>query len=147
MANQFVYKDQLIKSGDTVIVHQIIEEGGKKRIQKFEGIVISIKKGPNGTFTVRRLSKIGVGVERIFPIDSPWIDKIEVKNPVKTRRAKLYYLRTKKSKKDLRFKKDEKRTEILKQQRKAQNKLHAQKSKTPPSPQANPAPAAKKSKN
>ena len=130
MANQFVFQDQLIKSGDTVIVHQIIEEGGKKRIQKFEGIVIAIKKGENGTFTVRRLSRSGIGVERIYPIETPWIEKVEIKEPVKTRRAKLYYLREKKSKKDLRFKKDEKRMAVLKAAQKARHKAHAQKSQT-----------------
>ncbi len=114
MANQFTYDGLLIKSGDTVVVHQIIKEGDKKRIQKFEGIVIKIKKGTNSTFTVRKLAKGNIGVERIFPLDSPWIKKIELKYPAKARRAKLYYLRSKKTKRDLKFKKDEKRAEELK---------------------------------
>ena len=117
MANQFKYKDILIKSGDTVVVHQLVQEKDKKRVQRFEGTVISIKSGANASFTVRKLAKLGIGVERIFPIDSPWIDKIEIKEPAKARRAKLYYLRAKKSKQDLKLAKDEKRVEELKQRK------------------------------
>lgn len=117
MANQFKYKDTLIKSGDTVVVHQLVQEKDKKRVQRFEGTVISIKGGTNASFTVRKLAKLGVGVERIFSVDSPWIDKIEIKEPAKARRAKLYYLRTKRSKQDLKLAKDEKRVEELKQRK------------------------------
>ncbi len=143
MANQFVFQNQLIKSGDSVVIHQIIEEGGKKRIQKFEGIVIAINKGESGTFTVRRLGRTGVGVERIYPMDTPWIEKIEIKEPVKTRRAKLYYLREKKSKKDFRFKKDEKRTIQLRTAQKAKNKAHGKKSNNQESNQTRKAAATK----
>ncbi len=123
MTNSFQYGDLLIKSGDTVVVHQIIQEGEKKRIQKFEGLVIKIRKGVNGTFTVRKLAKGNIGVERIFPINSVWIEKIELKYPAKARRAKLYYLRAKKTKRDLKFKKDEKRaTELKKKNSKAAKK-------------------------
>ncbi len=81
------------KSGDTVKVHFKVVEGGNERIQIFEGVVIQRKgSGLSETFTVRKIS-FGVGVERIFPIHSPRIDKIEVVKTGKVRRAKLYYLR------------------------------------------------------
>ncbi len=81
------------KSGDTVKVHFKVVEGGNERIQVFEGVVIQRKgSGLSETFTVRKNS-FGVGVERIFPINSPRIDKIEVVRIGKVRRAKLYYLR------------------------------------------------------
>ena len=81
------------KVGDTVRVHAKIIEGDKERIQVFEGAVISRANGGNrATFTVRKIS-YGVGVERIFPLHSPRIDKIEVVIRGRVRRAKLYYLR------------------------------------------------------
>lgn len=79
--------------GDTVKVHVKIKEGEKYRIQAFEGTVIAKKHGGiNETFTVRRLAH-GVGVERVFPLHSPIIDKVQVIRHGKIRRAKLYYLR------------------------------------------------------
>ncbi|MGD9097126.1 MAG: 50S ribosomal protein L19 [Desulfobacterales bacterium] len=79
--------------GDTVKVHVKIKEGEKERIQVFQGVVISKRKGrTNATFTVRKVS-YGVGVERIFPMHSPIIDKIEVIARGRVRRAKIYYLR------------------------------------------------------
>ena len=85
-----------IQPGWTVKVHQKIKEGEKERVAPFEGIVIARKHGneAGGTFTVRRIIS-GVGVEKIFPIYSPTIEKIEVLKKAKVRRAKLYYLRTK----------------------------------------------------
>lgn len=81
------------RPGDLVRVHAKITEGEKQRIQVFEGVVIKRKGGDiQETFTVRKVS-CGVGVERIFPVHSPMIDKIEVKSRGKVRRAKLYYLR------------------------------------------------------
>ncbi len=81
------------KSGDTVKVFFKVVEGGNERIQAFEGVVIQKRgTGLTETFTVRKVS-FGVGVERIFPIHSPRIDKIEVVRRGKVRRAKLYYLR------------------------------------------------------
>ena len=85
--------------GDTVDVHFNVQEGDKRRIQVFSGIVIGEKgSGLGKSFTVRRIS-YGEGVERVFPLNSPLIDKIEVKKKGKVRRAKLYYLRSKKGKK------------------------------------------------
>lgn len=79
---------------DTVKVHVKIREGDKERIQVFEGVVIRHHRGRMGaTFTVRKVS-YGVGVERIFPVHSPQIDKIEVLRRGRTRRARLYYLRS-----------------------------------------------------
>jgi large subunit ribosomal protein L19 len=79
--------------GDTVKVHVKIKEGEKERIQVFQGVVISKRKGTtNATFTVRKVS-YGVGVERIFPMHSPIIDKVEIVSRGRVRRAKIYYLR------------------------------------------------------
>ena len=81
------------RPGDNVRVHVKIVEGDKERIQVFEGVVIAIHRGRNrGTFTVRKVS-YGVGVERIFPMHSPNIDKVEVLSSGKVRRARLFYLR------------------------------------------------------
>ena len=80
-------------AGDTVKVHVKIKEGEKERIQVFQGVVISKRKGlARATFTVRKVS-YGVGVERIFPLHSPILDKIEVVTRGRVRRAKIYYLR------------------------------------------------------
>jgi large subunit ribosomal protein L19 len=85
-----------LRAGDTVKVSQKIQEKGKTRIQIFEGLVLARKHGSEAgaTFTVRKVSA-GYGIERIFPIYSPLIDKIEVVRRAKVRRAKLYYVRTK----------------------------------------------------
>ena len=92
---QSVEKRELpsFKSGDTVSVHYKIREGNKERIQVYQGVVIQRNSvGVSETFTVRKVSN-GIGVERIFPVNSPNIDKIEVNSHGKVRRAKLYYLR------------------------------------------------------
>lgn len=81
------------KAGDTVSVHYKIREGNKERIQIYQGVVLQRNSvGVNETFTVRKMSN-GIGVERIFPINSPNIDKIDVNSRGKVRRAKLFYLR------------------------------------------------------
>ncbi|ETZ19302.1 MULTISPECIES: 50S ribosomal protein L19 [Pedobacter] len=81
------------KSGDTVSVHYKIREGNKERIQIYQGVVLQRNSvGANETFTVRKMSN-GVGVERIFPINSPNIAKVEVNSHGKVRRSKLFYLR------------------------------------------------------
>ena len=100
--NQFISKDTAnrkdldIRTGDTVKVSIKIEEKGKTRIQLIEGLVIARKHGTEagGTFTVRKISH-GVGVERIFPLYSPSIDKIEVIRRTRVRRSKLYFIREK----------------------------------------------------
>ncbi len=100
------------RSGDTVAVHYKIKEGDRERIQVFEGVVIAKKNGGvRETFIVRKVS-YGVGVERIFPLHSPLIDKIEVKRKGKVRKAKLYYLRGR-SKKASRIKERSRYEQIL----------------------------------
>lgn len=92
---QVIAKKELpsFKSGDTVSVHYKIREGNKERIQIYQGVVIQRNSaGANETFTVRKISN-GVGVERIFPVNSPNIEKVEVNGYGKVRRAKLFYLR------------------------------------------------------
>jgi large subunit ribosomal protein L19 len=81
------------RPGDTVRVHTLISEGGRDRVQVFEGVVIARHgRGLGATFTVRRVTH-GVGVERVFPLHSPRIDRIEVVRRGRVRRAKLFYLR------------------------------------------------------
>jgi large subunit ribosomal protein L19 len=89
-----------LRPGDTIKVHQKIKEGDKERIQIFEGVILAKKhgKGINSMITVRKVVD-GVGVERVFPIHSTALEKIEVVKHGKVRRAKLYYLRTAKGKK------------------------------------------------
>ena len=81
------------KAGDTVKVHYRIIEGEKERIQVFQGAVLRRRRGTtNATFTVRKISD-GVGVERVFPVNSPFIDRVEVVSEGKVRRSRIYYLR------------------------------------------------------
>jgi len=84
-------------AGDTIRVHVRIKEGDKERLQAFEGVVISRTRGPQASFTVRKIS-FGHGVERIFPLHSRVIDKIDVLRSARVRRAKLYYLRARSGK-------------------------------------------------
>ena len=91
-------KRPAIKPGDTVKVHVKVREGDKERIQIFEGMVIGMHRGgARATFTVRKVS-FGQGVERIFPLHSPIIDRVDVVRSAQVRRAKLYYLRALKGK-------------------------------------------------
>ena len=99
LMKSFIEKNMLAKEapsvnvGDTVRVHLKVKEGNRERIQVFEGTVIAKKHGGiNETFTVRRIS-YGVGVEKVFPLYSPVIEKVETIRKGKVRRAKLYYLR------------------------------------------------------
>ncbi|MDX2171493.1 MAG: 50S ribosomal protein L19 [Bacteroidota bacterium] len=88
------HKHPSFKAGDTITVSYKIKEGDKERIQQFNGVVIQRKnEAATASFTVRKMSN-GVGVERIFPIASPFIDKIEVNKVGIVRRAKLFYLRS-----------------------------------------------------
>lgn len=101
MANIAKWKETVFHVGDKVSVHQKFKEEDKIRTQIFEGIVIAIRgRGENKTFAVRKISAGGIGVERIWPLISPWIKKIVVKKKGKVRRAKLYYLRKGVQKKD-----------------------------------------------
>lgn len=87
-----------VTAGDTVNVHYRVREGEKERIQQYEGVVISERgSGPNKTFTVRKMSS-NVGVERIFPLNSPFIAQIDIKRRGKVRRSKLFYLRSRRGK-------------------------------------------------
>ncbi|MEI8006658.1 MAG: 50S ribosomal protein L19 [Bacteroidota bacterium] len=87
------------KAGDTITVHYKIKEGNKERIQNFQGVVLQRSgKGINATFTVRKISG-NIGVERIFPLSSPFIDKIDVNKHGVVRRARIFYMRELRGKK------------------------------------------------
>lgn len=89
----------VFKAGDTIRVHVKVKEGDKERLQVFQGVVIARKHGGvRETITVRKISN-GVGVERVFPLHSPIVDRVELVSVGKIRRAKLYYLRALKGKK------------------------------------------------
>ena len=93
-ANEKAASYPKFKAGDTLIVTYRIKEGYKERLQKFRGVVIQIKGGSPATktFTIRKISN-GIGVERIFPFNSPFIESIEVNKVGKVRRARIFYLR------------------------------------------------------
>lgn len=111
MANQVKIDDVTFNVGDTVIVFQKIQEEKKMRAQPFEGIVIGIKgRGENKSFRVRKIGAGGIGIERIWSVNSPWIERIKIKKKGKVKRAKLYYLRKRAGKKAVKIKaKDEKK--------------------------------------
>jgi len=94
--NMVERKELGLRAGDTVRVHQKIQDKGKTRLQVFEGLVLARKHGdePGATFTVRKVSG-GIGIEKIYPLYTPMIDKIEIVKRAKVRRAKLYYIREK----------------------------------------------------
>ncbi|MFC1711220.1 50S ribosomal protein L19 [Patescibacteria group bacterium] len=105
MANRLQILDTTICVGDTIKVHQKVLEKDKERIQIFQGIVIRIKgHSENKSFTVRKIATGAVGVERIWPVVSPWIVKVEIVKKGKVRRAKLYYLRERIGKRAVRVK-------------------------------------------
>lgn len=94
MANSTTIHDTLFHVGDIIRVHQRILEGEKERVQIYEGLVIAIKgRGENQMFNVRKIAINSIGVERIFPANSPWIVKVDVKKTGSVRRAKLTYVR------------------------------------------------------
>ncbi|OGD10665.1 50S ribosomal protein L19 [Candidatus Amesbacteria bacterium RIFOXYB1_FULL_44_23] len=108
MANRIDIKGTSVGSGDLVRVHLKVVEGDKERIQIFEGMVISLRgRGDDKTFTVRKIASGNIGVERIFPVSSPWISKLEVKKPGHVHRAKLGYVRTKSAKQVSQISKDQ----------------------------------------
>jgi len=87
-------KDQTVKIGDEVSLTTIYLDGGKEKKQKFNGTVIAFKnRGENQSFTVRKISNDGVGIERIFPVNWPYLESLKVLKHNKIRRAKLYYTR------------------------------------------------------
>ncbi|HPO26467.1 MAG TPA: 50S ribosomal protein L19 [Petrotogaceae bacterium] len=95
------------RPGDTVKVSVKVIEGGRERLQAYEGIVIKIRGSGNGkTFTVRRMGADNIGIERVFPFNSPSIGKLEVTRKGKARRAKLYYIRDIKGKVKIKERKD-----------------------------------------
>lgn len=105
-----------IQTGNTVRVWQKIKEGEKTRLQAFEGLIIAHKHGyePGGTFTVRKISE-GIGVERIFPVFSPNIDKVDLVRRSKSRKSKLYYVREKAAKeirRKMKYIKDEQKKKV-----------------------------------
>ena len=105
MANSFTYNQTKIAVGDRIAVHLRIEEEGKTRTQIFEGLVIGVKGRDIGqTFTIRKIASNSIGVERILPVASPFIDKIEMITQGNVRRSKLYYLRERVGRKALRVK-------------------------------------------
>ncbi len=129
MANQIKIDKTTLNVGDTIVVYQKIQEEKKMRTQPFEGIVIRIKgQGDNKTFTVRKIAAANIGVERIWPVNSPWIEKIEVKRRGKVKRAKLYYLRERVGKRAVKVKerKEKKASAEQKKVRKTARKTHKQ---------------------
>ena len=98
VASEQLRRETNFRVGDQVKVHVRIKEGDKERIQLYEGVVIALRRGGNCTsFTVRKVS-YGVGVERVFPLHSPSVEKIEVVSSGKVRRARLFYLRGRRGK-------------------------------------------------
>jgi large subunit ribosomal protein L19 len=105
MAKTTTILNKKVSVGDKINVYHKVKEADKERTQIFKGIVIAIKgKGTGKTFTVRRIASAAVGVERIWPVISPWLEKIEVEKRGSVRRAKLYYLRKRIGKKAVRVK-------------------------------------------
>ncbi|KPJ70464.1 hypothetical protein AMJ51_01805 [Microgenomates bacterium DG_75] len=128
MANQIKINKTTFGVGDTIVVYQKIQEEKRMRAQPFEGIVISIKgRGENKMFTVRKIGAGGIGVERIWPISSPWIEKVQVKRRGKVRRAKLYYLRERVGKKAIRIKARDEKKAPRKTRRKTSSKTSKKK--------------------
>lgn len=95
MANALKFKDQTFSIGDTIAVDYKIKDGEKERIQQFSGVLIKLRGASEATrmMTVRKMSKSGIGVERIFPVSSPFIDKIELVKKTNFTKAKLYFVR------------------------------------------------------
>ncbi len=117
-----VKQQEAFKAGDTITVHYRISEGSKERIQQYQGVVIQRKgSGSTATFTVRKMSG-SVGVERIFPVASPFLDKVEVNKHGDVNRARIFYIRERRGK-SARIK--EKRMSIAQEESKASAKAKA----------------------
>jgi large subunit ribosomal protein L19 len=105
MANFLTYQDKRIAVGDRILVKQVVKEDDKSRIQIFEGLLISVRgQGDNQSFVVRKIAAGNIGVERIFPVQSPHIESIEVKSRGNVRRANLSYLKARVGRSALRVK-------------------------------------------
>jgi len=125
LAEQTLISDEYpeFQTGDTVNVHYRVREGDKERIQKFEGLVISRRgSGANQTFMVRKISAGNIGVERVFPLYSPFIAKIELKKQGDIKRSKLYYLRERQGKAARIKEKDQNQDTVRELNRKAEAK-------------------------
>lgn len=128
LAEQTLIDDEYpeFKTGDTVVVHYRVREGDKERIQKFEGLVISRRgTGANQTFMVRKISAGNIGVERIFPLYSPFVAKIELKRQGDIKRSKLYYLRERQGKAARVKEKEQNQDRVRELNRKAEEKAAA----------------------
>lgn len=128
LAEQTIITDEYpeFKTGDTVNVHYRVREGDKERIQKFEGLVISRRgSGANQTFMVRKVSAGNIGVERIFPLFSPFIAKIELKKQGDIKRSKLYYLRERQGKSARIKEKEQNQSTVRELNRKAEERAKA----------------------
>ena len=116
--------------GDTVKVHSLLVEGEKTRQHVFQGVLIKIRgRGENKSFTVRRIGLGNVGIERIWPVNSPWLKKVELVRKGNPRRAKLYYLRGRKGREALKVKE---RSEINAQPKKTKRSASGNKSRKTP---------------
>ena len=128
LAEQTLMSDEYpeFKAGDTVNVHYRVREGEKERIQKFEGLVISRRgSGANQTFIVRKVSAGNIGVERVFPLFSPFIAKIELKKQGDVKRSKLFYLRDRQGKAARVKEKDQNQNTVRELNREAEEKAKA----------------------
>lgn len=128
LAEQTLMSDEYpeFKTGDTVNVHYRVREGEKERIQKFEGLVISRRgSGANQTFIVRKVSAGNIGVERIFPLFSPFVAKIELKKQGDVKRSKLFYLRDRQGKAARVKEKDQNQNTVRELNRQAEEKAKA----------------------
>jgi large subunit ribosomal protein L19 len=128
LAEQTLVKDEYpeFRTGDTVNVHYRVREGDKERIQQFEGLVISRRgSGANQTFMVRKISAGNIGVERVFPLYSPFIAKIELKKQGDIKRSKLYYLRERQGKAARIKEKSQNRDNVRKLNKEAEDKAAA----------------------
>lgn len=128
LAEQTLMSDKCpeFKTGDTVNVHYRVREGEKERIQQFEGMVISRRgSGANQTFIVRKISAGNIGVERIFPLFSPFVAKVELKKQGDIKRSKLYYLRERQGKSARIKEKDQNRNTVRELNRQAEERAKA----------------------
>lgn len=143
MANSFTYQDQKFGTGDTVALHLTVKEGDKTRTQVFEGIIISIgNSGAGKSITVRKIATGTIGVERIVPLGSPNLVKIDRLSEASVRRAKLYFLRDRIGKRATKVK--TKSTKVAPQPKKAVKKVAKTEDKKSPAKATKAAKTSKK---